>query len=70
MPRKPIKRSDLMTMTNETAPPQAPKKPDLTLTTQTNNQTMIMQVFFNNNSKETFEEKLLRVVLAEEMVTS
>ena len=53
-----------------TTAPQPPKKPDVTLTTQTNNQTMIMQVFFNHDSKETFEEKLLRVVLAEEMVTS
>jgi len=70
MPRKPIKRSDLMTMTNEATAPQTPRKPDGTLTTHTKNQTMIMQVFFNHDSKETFEEKLLRVVLAEEMVTS
>ena len=59
-----------MTMTNQVTEPQALKKPDGTLTTQTNNQTMIMQVFFNHDSKETFEEKILRVVLAEEMMTS
>ena len=59
-----------MTMTTQATAPQAQKKPDGTLTTHTNNQTMIMQVFFNHDSKETFEEKLLRVVLAEEMMTS
>jgi hypothetical protein len=69
MPKKLTKRSDLMTMTNQVVA-QAPRKPDGTLTTHTNNQTMIMQVFFNHDSKETFEEKLLRVVLAEEMMTN
>jgi len=43
------------------------KKPDGTLTMQTNNQTFIMQVFFNHDSKETFQDKLLKVILAEEL---
>ena len=43
------------------------KKPDGTLTTQTENQTFIMQVFFDHNSKETFQDKLLKVILAEKL---
>ena len=42
------------------------KTPDGTLTMQTNNQTFIMQIFFNHDSKETFQDKLLKVILAEE----
>lgn len=57
-----------MTKTPET--PTAPKKPDGTLTTQINNQIFIMEVFFNHDSAETFQDKLLRVILAGEMVTS
>jgi len=45
----------------------APQKPDGTLTTQTENQTLIMQVFFNHDSKETFQDKLLKVILAEKL---
>jgi hypothetical protein len=45
---------------------EAPRKPDGTITTQINNQTLIIKVFFNHDSKETFQDKLLRVILAEE----
>ena len=58
-----------MTITHETTAPQSPKKPDGTLTTQIDNQTFIIEVFFNHNSKETFQDKLLRVILNEEMVS-
>jgi len=54
-------------MTRTTKAPTAPKKPDGTLTKQTENQTYIMDVFFNHNSTETFHDKLLKVILAEEM---
>jgi len=57
-------------MTNTTEVSQAPKKPDGMLTTHIDNQVFIMEVFFDHNSKETFQDKLLRVILAEEMVTS
>ena len=57
-----------MTKTTETR--AAPQKPDGTLTTQINNQTFVVDVFFNHDSTETFQDKLLRVILAEEMVTS
>jgi hypothetical protein len=56
--------------TNTTEVLQAAKKPDGTLTTQVDNQIFIMNVFFDHNSTETFQDKLLRVVLAEEMVTN
>ena len=52
---------------NTTNAPTGQKKPDGTLTTQTDNQTFIMQVFFNHDSKETFQDKLLKVILAEKL---
>ena len=52
-------------MTRNTESPAAPRKPDGTLTKQTENQTFIMQVFFNHDSKETFGDKLLKVIHAE-----
>lgn len=53
-----------------TQAPSIPRTPDGTITTQTDNQIFIMDVFFNHNSKETFEDKLLRVIQTEEAVTS
>ena len=52
-------------MTNTTRPPTGQEKPDGTLTKQTENHTYVMQVFFNHDSKETFQDKLLKVILAE-----
>jgi hypothetical protein len=55
-------------MTYSTAVPQEPtarKKPDGTLTTQAGGQTFIFELFFNHDSKETFQDKLLKVILAE-----
>jgi hypothetical protein len=60
-------RSDTMTNTTET--PATPQKPDGILTTQTDNQTFIIEVFFDHDSKETFQDKLLRSILAEESAT-
>ena len=42
--------------------PTGQKKPDGTLTTQTENQTFIMQVFFNHDSKETFQDKQVSMI--------
>ncbi len=53
-----------MTKTTETT--ITPNKPDGTLVTQKDNQTFVFEVFFNHNSKETFQDKLLRIILAEE----
>ena len=52
---------------NTTNAPTGQTKPDGTLTTQTKNQAFIMQVFFNHDSKETFQDKLLKVILAEKL---
>ena len=46
---------------------ETPRTPDGTLTTQIDNQTFTIEVFFNHNSTETFQDKLLRVILAEEV---
>ena len=52
-------------MTKTTEIPTPPPKPDGTLTTRINNRTFIIEVFFNHDSKETFQDKLLRVILAD-----
>jgi len=54
-------------MTKAKEIPTGQKKPDGTLTKQTENQTFIMQVFFNHESKETFQDKLLKIIFAEEL---
>lgn len=41
-------------------------KPDASFVQKLNEQIFIVDVFFNHNTKETFEDKLLRVILAEE----
>lgn len=53
-----------MTKPNET--PNAPRKPDGILTTQIDNQTFITEIFFNHDSTETFQDKLLKVIATEE----
>ena len=44
-----------------------PRPPDGTLHMKIDNQPFIVEVFFNPNSTETFQDKLLRVILAEEL---
>ena len=51
-----------MTKTKEKT---APRKPDNTLIKRTENQTFIFELFFNHDSKETFQDKLLKTILAE-----
>ena len=45
---------------------QTINKPDGTFIQKLDKHTFIVDVFFDHNSKETFEDKLLRVILAEE----
>jgi len=52
-------------MTNTTETSTALKKPDGVITTQIDNHTFIIEVFFNHDSKETFQDKLLRAILAD-----
>jgi hypothetical protein len=55
-----------MTEIPETPTTDTPRKPDGIITTQINNHHLIIKLFFNHDSKETFQDKLLRVILAEE----
>ena len=41
-------------------------RPDGTFVQKLDKQTFIVDIFFNHNTKETFEDKFLRVILAEE----
>ena len=52
-------------MTNTINAPAEQRTPDGTLVKQTDSHTFVMEVFFNHESKETFQDKLLRVILAE-----
>ena len=52
-------------MTKTTETPATPRKPDGTFTRQINNQTLIIEVFFKQNGADTFQDKLLRVILSE-----
>ena len=52
-------------MTRATNALTGQNKPDGTLTLQKGYQTFIMQVYFNHDSKETFQDKLLRVMLTD-----
>ena len=46
----------------------ASRKPGGVLTTHTDNLTIITEVFFNHDSKETFQDKLIKAVLAETLM--
>ena len=46
----------------------ATRKPDGVLTTHTDSLTIITEVFFNHDSKETFQDKLIKAVLADKPV--
>jgi len=52
-----------MAKTPET--PAARKKPDGIMTTQINHHTFVVELFFNHDSKETFQDKLLKIMLAD-----
>lgn len=53
-------------MTKNTETPDAPRKPDGILTTRINNQIFITEIFFNHDSADTFQDKLLKVIATEE----
>ena len=52
-------------MTEKKRTPTAPQKPDGIITTQRDGQTVVAELFFNQNSTETFRDKLLKVILAD-----
>ncbi len=53
-------------MTKTTETPDASRKPDGVLTTQKGNLPLITEIFFNHDSKTTFQDKRLKVIAAEE----
>lgn len=53
-------------MTKTAKTPDAPRKPDGVLTTQKGKLTLITEIFFNHDSKATFQDKLMKVIAAEE----
>lgn len=45
-----------------------PRKPDGVLTTHTASQTIITEIFFDHGSRDTFQDKLIKAVLADKPV--
>lgn len=45
---------------------QIPNKPDGSFVQKLDKQVFIVDIFFNHDTKDTFEDKFLRVILAEE----
>ncbi len=52
-------------MTKATEGHTTPRKPDGVLTRRTDRLTIITEVFFNHDSKETFQDRLIKAVLAD-----
>ena len=44
-----------------------PQSPDSVITTQSDGQTIVAELFFNQSSTETFRDKLLKVILADSL---
>lgn len=44
----------------------AARKPDGVLTTKIGKQTFVTEVFFDHNSKDTFQDKLIKAIRAEQ----
>ena len=44
----------------------AARKPDSVLTTKIGKQTFVTEVFFDHNSKDTFQDKLIKAIRAEQ----
>ena len=52
-------------MTEKKGTPTPPTKPDGVITTQRNGQTIVAELFFNRSGTETFRDKLLKLILAD-----
>lgn len=57
-------------MTNTVNVQVNPLIPDGTMITQIENQTFIVELFFNHDSNETFQDKLLKVMLTDMQMTA
>ena len=54
-------------MTEKKGTPTPLTKPDGVITTQRNGQTIVAELFFNPNGTETFSDKLLKMILADNL---
>ncbi|MEQ2562039.1 transposon-encoded TnpW family protein [Ventrimonas sp. CLA-AP-H27] len=54
-------------MTEKKGTPAPPTKPDGIITTQRNGQAIVAELFFNPNGTETFSDKLLKMILADNL---
>lgn len=52
--------------TQTTEKQNAARKPDGVLTTKIGKQTFVTEVFFDHNSKDTFQDKLIKAIRAEQ----
>lgn len=57
-------------MTEAKKVPTMQPKPDGTITTQRDGQTIVAELFFNHSGKETFSDKLLKVIVADNVCLS
>ena len=54
-------------MTEKKGTPTPPTKPDGIITTQRNGRAIVAELFFNPNGTETFSDKLLKMILADNL---
>jgi hypothetical protein len=54
-------------LTEKKGTPAPPTKPDGIITTQRNGQAIVAELFFNPNGTETFSDKLLKMILADNL---
>ena len=54
-------------MAEKKGTPTTPPKPDGIITTQRDGQTVVAELFFNQNGTETFRDKLLKVILSDSL---
>ena len=52
-------------MTKPTETPTTPRKPDGLITTKIKNQTLVMELFWSRDSTETFQDKVMKIMLAD-----
>ena len=53
-------------MTKTTETPDAPRKPDGILTKKNGEKTFVTELYFDHDSKDTFQDKLLKVIRSEQ----
>ena len=59
-------KTEAQTEEIQTEEQTAARKPDGVLTTKIGKQTFVTEVFFDHNSKDTFQDKLIKAIRAEQ----